>query len=243
MKKLLIIAMACYGLSARAQVRESRNFLYLYSDSTVHADDIKLRRDFSGILKVRVDSRSVPIGQIKFLSSNDGFFANTRKIENIGTGEFAERIIEGKVNVFQVRPLSNRSSIYDIHHTHETHSMPAPSWSLNRNMYYNLGYADLKRWNYTNLNKDLADNPQSMDMLHAYKKSRKTTTLLYIAGAASFVGGVFVLGMEEKRAFSNTNMTIGMSVAGLGAGLITGGYLKSVANQRKLEAAIDSYNR
>ncbi|MET4080950.1 hypothetical protein ABIB40_000895 [Pedobacter sp. UYP30] len=36
MKKLLILVMACYDLNARSQMNESKDFLYLYSDSTVY---------------------------------------------------------------------------------------------------------------------------------------------------------------------------------------------------------------
>jgi len=238
MKKLLIIAMACYGLSARAQMRESRNFLYLYSDSIIYAKDIKLRPDFSGNLRVRVDSRNVPIGQVKFLNNKDGFFANTRKMGIMRTEEFAERIIEGRINVFQERSLSYAPYVYDAHNGPETYYTPAPS--INTNMYYNKGYADLKKLNYANLKRDMADNPQSMDMLAAYKRSMITSKSLYVVGGASILAGLFALGSGD---YSSSNFTMGFGLAGLGFGLITGGYLKTFSAKQKLETAVDIYNR
>lgn len=243
MKKLLIIAMACYGLSARAQMRESRDFLYLYSDSIIYAKDIKFRPDFSGNLRVKVDSRNVPLGQVKFLNSKDGFFANTRKMGIMRTEEFAERIIEGRINVFQERSISYAPFIYNPHYAYETHYVPAPAASINSNMYYNKGYADLKRLNYNNLKRDMADNPQSMDMLYAYRRSRNATTLFYITGAASLLAGVFVSTSEGKNAYSSANFTKGLGLGALGLGLITGGYLKTFSAKQKLENAVDIYNR
>ncbi|TKC58469.1 hypothetical protein FBD94_17740 [Pedobacter hiemivivus] len=243
MKKLFIIAMACYGFSARAQLRESKDFLYLYSDSIIYARDIKIRPDFSGNLRVRVDSRNVPIAQVKFLNSKDGFFANTRKIGIIRTAGFAERIIEGRINVFQDRTLSYTPFVYDAHHTNEMHYPSGAAPSVSANLYYNTGYADLKMLNYVNLKKDMADNPQSMDMLYAYRRSMNTTKFLYIAGAASILAaGLTSMGGGES-AYSTSRFTTGVSLGALGLGLIAGGYLKSVAAKGKLETAVDIYNR
>lgn len=235
--------MACYGFSARAQVREPRNFLYLFSDSMVYARDIKLRPDFSGNLRVRADGKNVPIGQVKFLNSNDGFFANLRKMGMMRTSEFAERIIEGRINVFQESSTSYAPFYYGADHVHDTHFAPAATPSVNIDMYYNKGYADLKRLNYRNLIKDMADNSRSIDMLHAYRRSMNTTKILYIAGAASILAGGITFMNEGRRAYSTANFTMGVGLGALGLGLITGGYLKQIATRSKLETAVDLYNQ
>ncbi|MBE9597887.1 hypothetical protein [Pedobacter sp. MC2016-24] len=243
MKKLLIIAMACYGLSARAQLRESRDFLYLYSDSVIYANDIKFRPDFAGNLRVKVDSRNVPIAQVKFLNTKDGFFANTRKMGVMRTEAFAERIIAGKINVFLEKSLSYVPFIYNPHNAYELPYAAMPVTAINSNMYYNKGYSDLKKLNYTNLKRDLRDDPRSMDMLRAYRRSVNTTTLCYIAGAASLLTGLFVATSEGKNAFSDKNFIIGSSLGVLGLGLVTGGYFKTFSAKKKLENTIDIYNR
>lgn len=243
MKKLLIIAMACYGLSARAQRHESKDFLHLYSDSIIYADNIKFRPDFSGILRVKADNRNVPIGQVKFLNTKDGFFANTRKMGLMHTEGFAERIIDGRINVFLERSLTYAPFIYNPQHTHETHYVPSPPPSINSNKYYNKGYDDLKKLNYTNLKRDMADNPQAIDMLGAYRRSINTTKLFYVAGAASLVAAMFVATSEGKNAYSSANFNAGVGLGVLGLGLVTGGYFMTAPANQKLEAAIDTYNQ
>lgn len=232
--------MACYGFSARAQVRESRNFLYLYSDSVVYARDIKIRPDFSGNLRVRVDSRNVPIAQVKFLNNEVGFFANIRRMGILRRSEFAERIIEGRINVFQERSLSYAPFTHDGFHAYETNYV-APS--INVNMYYNKGYTDLKKLSYVNLKNDMADNPKSMDMLYAYKRSKNKSALLYVAGAVSILAGGIVFSGEGKNAYSMRKFYTGVGFAAVGVGLIGGGYFTSIAANGKLEAAVDLYNR
>lgn len=96
-----MIVMACYALNARSQTDESRNFIYLNSDSVIHADRIRLRPDFGGSLVLRADSRRVPLEQVKFFNNEDGFFANTRKTDLFAGNSFSERIVKGKINLYQ----------------------------------------------------------------------------------------------------------------------------------------------
>lgn len=241
MKKLLIVAMACYGLSTRAQTHESKNFLYLYSDSVIYARDIRLRPDFSGYLRLRADSKGIPIERVKFFSNEDGFFANTRKLNLIGISEFSERIVDGRINVFQERtydPVSHSSYTYDRRFRHRTE--PA----INVSMYYNKGYEDLKKLNYRNLRHDMSDSPESMDLLHSYKKSMVTTNLLYVAAATSLLSGFLNFALAgDKKQMSNSNFALSGALMGLGLGFATGGYLKHLSGNRKLENAVDAYNK
>lgn len=243
MKKLLIIALACYGLSATAQTRESRNFLYLYSDSVIYARDIKFRPDFSGYLQLRVDSRNVPTGQVKFINSRDGFFANTRKMGILRTSEFAERIIEGKINVFQERSLTHAPFVHDPYHSYDPLYMHTRGTSIDVNMYYNKGYGDLKKLNFNNLKRDMADNPQSMDMLYAYRRSMNTTKMLYTAAGVSVLTGLITFLSDGKNAFSSSNFTVGAGLTVAGLGMAAGGFLNSLSANRKLEDAVDIYNK
>ena len=101
MKKLLLMVMACYALTARSQVNESENFIRLYSDSTIHAQKIRLRPDFLGSWTLRADSKKVPLESVKFFNNEDGFYANIRKLNFFGEVAFAERIVDGKINLYQ----------------------------------------------------------------------------------------------------------------------------------------------
>jgi hypothetical protein len=254
MKKLLMVVMASYALTARAQMHESKNFLYLYSDSVIHARTIKLRPDFAGYWQLRADSRRIPTEQVKFFNNEDGFFANTRRLKLGGETSFSERIVEGRINVFQ-------EMTYDPF-LHER----GPRYRLRREpvvdfgMYYNKGFGDLKKVNYNNLRRDIADHPESIDLLNNYRKSMTTSKMLYTAAGVSIVAGLvsfLVAGSSDGLSSSfgdnkfgassmssgGANFTSSFVLLGLGAGLAIGGYYVQISGSRKLENVIDSYNR
>lgn len=252
MKKMFIIAMACYGLNAQAQTGGSKNFIYLYSDSVIYARNITLRSDPFGSWQLRADSRRVPSSQVKFFSNRDGFFANTRKLTIAGVNEFSERIAEGKINLYQ--RTSYDPLFYGHHHEYGHSRQP----DLDVRMYYNKGFGDLKKVSYNNLKSDMVDHPQSMDLLKNYKKSRNTGKLLYTAAGASIVAGLvsILVNAGGNRRLSNdtgfgkspgfvdkTNFTTGFILVGIGAGMAAGGYAISASGNRHLENAVDAYNR
>lgn len=255
MKKLLIVVMACYGLNAGAQVRQSENFIYLFSDSVIYARNIRLRPDFFNSLQLRADSRRIPLEQVKFFNNENGFFANTRRLNFGRDTEFAERIVDGRINIFQLRsydPLLDDRGYRDGRRRHEAISIE---------MYYNKGYADLKKVSYTNLKMEMAGNRQAMDLLEGYRRSIRTSRALYIAAGASLVGSLvsfLVAGntnndqffsnngfgtQNSKSNIKNPNFTASFTLLGIGAGLAIGGYTTSVSGLRRLEQAVDVYNR
>ncbi len=255
MKKLLIVVMACYGLSAGAQVRQSENFIYLYSDSVIYARNIRLRPDFFNALQLRADSRRIPLEQVKFFNNENGFFANTRRLNFGRNTEFAERIVDGKINIFQLRsydPLLGDRGYHDRGRRREAISIE---------MYYNKGYADLKKVSYRNLKMEMAGNRQAMDLLEGYRRSISTSRTLYIAAGASLVGSLvsfLIIGNTNKGQLSsnngfgkqnpvsdikNPNFTASFALMGIGAGLAIGGYTTSISGLRRLEQAVDVYNR
>lgn len=249
MKKLLIIVMACYGLNARSQVNESENFIRLYSDSTVYAQKIRLRPDFAGSWTVRADSRKVPLNQIKFFNNDDGFFANTRKLNLFDRASFAERIVAGKINLYQEVAFNTALYKMDFYRFRDRTSQP-----VGTRMYYNKGYNDLKRVNYDNLSVDMADNSKSMDLLANYRKSRRAGTVMYVSAGAAIIASVVTLfsGNDIKRtdhgfgnmpSFEGGNKMGSFLLLGLGAGLSVGGYLIQGSGARNIERAVDVYNR
>ncbi|SDJ55575.1 hypothetical protein SAMN04487898_103244 [Pedobacter sp. ok626] len=246
MKKLLIIVMACYGLNARAQVHESRKFLYLYSDSIIYAADIKLRPDFLGAMQLRADSKRVKMEQVKFFNNEDGFFANTKRLKFGSSPSFSERIVEGRINVFQ--EITYDPFFYergygrrDRRYSHRDRRLEA----INLNMYYNKGYGDLKKVNYNNLKKDMTDHAASMDLLESYNKSLRTSRLLYTAAGASIVAGMitFLTNASANGKGGTASFASSFALLGLGTGFALGGYSVSLSGNRHLENAIDEYNK
>ncbi|WP_316815409.1 hypothetical protein [Pedobacter nyackensis] len=253
MKKLIIAALACYGLSARAQMHESKNFLYLYSDSVIYAKKIMLRPDFAGYWQLRADSRRVPTEQVKFFNNEEGFFANTRKLHLGGLSSFSERIIDGRINVFQEMTydpfFDNRGPRY----------MDRRQSRVDLRMYYNKGYGNLKKVNYNNLKNDMSDHAESMDLLKGYKKSMNTSKIMYTAAAVSVIAGIVSFLAADKKVDSSFpghfgDRTSGMNTSfsdytpslimfGLGLGFTAGGYVIQTSGSRHLERAVDAYNR
>lgn len=248
MKKLLIVVMACYGLNARSQTNDTKNSLYLYSDSVVHAEKIRLRPDFAGSWALRADSRRVPINQVKFFNNEDGFFANTKKLNLFGESAFAERIIEGKINLYQ-------QVIYDdVPFRNDYYRFRArPRAVANTRMFFNKGFLDLKKVSYDNLNEAMADNPKSLDLLKAYRKSQNTGTIMYVAAGAALLGSMLSIisgdpftstsGHGGMPTYKDRNYTGSIVLLGAGLGLATGGYLIQESGKRNIERAIENYNR
>ena len=264
MKKLLMIAMACYGQAASAQGLDySKNFIYLNSDSVIYADRITLRPDLTGAAQLRADSRRVPMSQVKFFNNEDGFFANTRKQTFTGETAFAERTIEGRINLFQ--PVVYHRS-YDVYN-YGRRQRYREDWSRGQaaTLYYNKGLEDLKKVNYHNLQKDMIDNAVSMDLLDGYRKSMRASTVLYTAAGASIVAALatFVASSSGKKKdissppdwwsgtqgrpssidSSRQNFTASFILLGAGLGFAVGGFSTQLSGSRKLENALDAYNR
>ncbi|TKC04632.1 hypothetical protein FA048_19420 [Pedobacter polaris] len=241
MKKLLIFVMACYGLNARSQENESKNFLYLYSDSTIYAQKIRLRPDFNGSWTLRADSRRIPVQQVKFFNNEDGFFANTKKLQFYGETSFAERIISGKVNLYQevvYNPIAFEADYYRF--------KDRKYQSVGAKMYYNKGISDMKKINYKNLSLDMADNAQSLDLLKSYRKSKRTGIIMYVAAGAAIVAGTIKILTENNVGDANFSVNGNNSsfiLWGLGGGLVAGGYFIEKSGYRNIERAIETYNR
>lgn len=240
-----MIVMACYALNARSQTDESRNFIYLNSDSVIHADRIRLRSDFAGSWVLRADSRRVPLEQVKFFNNEDGFFANTRKTNIFSVNSFSERIVKGKINLYQ--EVAYDPVPYEFDHYRFRDRGPR---AISTRLFYNKGYSDVKKVSYASLKMDLADNPKSLDFLEGYRKSKQGGTIMYVAAGAAILAGLinFVsTGSREMNSASfertSTNGYVGSVVLlGVGGGLALGGYLMQASANRDIERAIDAYN-
>ncbi|MGX5691313.1 hypothetical protein [Arcticibacter tournemirensis] len=245
--KTLAAMYLMYISAAFGQLDESKNFLYLYSDSVIYANRINLRRDFSGSLYFTVDSKIFHPEQVKFFNNYRGFFANVKDATFNGETAFSERIRKGKLNLFEEKTFTweydDDGDVYGRRYRER------PQVSAVRN-YYNIDYGKLKKATYANLSKDLAGNPESIQLLNKYESVKKAKIGLYVGAGASLLAGLitFVSGGSKstdlQHGFNSGSkeFTGGVILLGLGTGLATGGYLLSVSEPKYLKAAIDSYN-
>lgn len=250
MKALLtsIVAYAMCSSLAYAQPDESREFIYLYSDSIIYAKHIDLERNFTGSLYLWADSKRIHPEQVKFFNNNRGFFANVKDFDLVGRTHFSERIRQGKINLYEAKTID-----WDSYDDLGGYRQPAVVESKN---YYNKGYGSLRKANYVNLSIDLADNPQSMAFLAKYRSTKRTQVAMYVAAGLSFISGFALMlseGKEEswgpnnRQDFSSKNSSFsrlvpGLVLSGVGMGLAGGGYLMGPSRTRHLKQAVDAYN-
>jgi hypothetical protein len=248
MKKLLIVVMACYGLNARSQVNESNSFIRLYSDSTIYAEKIRLRPDVLGSLVLRADSRRIPVSQVKFFSNEDGFYANTKRLNVLNQVAFAERIIDGKINLYQQVSYEPVPVEMDYYRFRDRRVQ-----TVGTRTFFNKGFSDLSKVNYANLSLAMADNAQSLDLLKSYRKSMRTGTIMYVSAGAAIIGSVVTLfsgnGFKDNDRkfgqmpeFKGGNKVGSFLLLGLGAGLGVGGFFVQTAGARNIERAVEVYN-
>ncbi len=240
-------------MNASAQVDESRNFIYLYSDSVIYAENVRLRTDFFDAFQLRADSKRIPIQQVKFFNNDEGFFANTKKLNATGQVRLSVRTEDGRINLFEERSFN---TFNNRRHTYYEGSRDR----VDIRMFYNKGYDDLKKVNYKNLKIDMADRFESLDLLEGYRKNTNTSKALYAAGTASAAAALISFLVKAKNnqkmphsdGFNGqipemnrtrTNFTASIALLGLSAGFAIGGYSVHVSGLRKLEGAVDSYNR
>ncbi len=250
--KPLLTLIAAYAICSRiayAQPDESREFLYLYSDSVIYASHIDLDRGFTGSLYLWVDSRRIHPEQVKFFNNNRGFFANVKDFDMSGETTFSERIRKGKVNLYEAKTID--WDTYD-----DIRGYPRHPPAIGKKNYYNIGYGRLKKANYVNLSIDLANNPQSMAFLQKARSVKRTQVAMYVAAGLSVLGGFIAFeaggkkasrGLDQHPAFSSNNsvssgIVPGMILSGIGLGLAAGGYLIGPSQTKYLKQAIDTYN-
>ena len=246
MNKFFLVVLACYGLNAHAQVQEPGNFIYLYSDSVIHAKTIRIRPDIYNSLQIRADSKRIPVDKVKFFQTQDGFFANTKKLNHYAMSAFTERIIEGRINLYQ--QVSYDPFLVDDGFRFRNRR---PNSVVDSRMFYNKGYEDIRKVSYANLMRDMSDRPESMQLLAGYRKSMNTTKVLYISAGASVLAGLIyavVVGSNTDRMLGTNGVkeasfAPSFALLGASAGLALGGYFAGESGKRHLEAAVDAYNK
>jgi len=256
-KKLFLFFLVCLGFGWQglyAQVTkladESRNYVYFHSDSILYAEKVRLRTNMLNNLQLRADSKRIPLQNVKFFNTDEGFFATMHRVPGLANEQFSERIIEGKINIFQERP----DEYWNYGRRYRRSRNKGDAVSMR--MYFNKGYDDLKKVNYANLSQAMADDVESINLLKGYHKNAQISKAMYIsAGAAlgaaviSFLvtsnrdNGDFDLQHRFSRKPQMPNYTASYILMGAGVGLAIGGSAIYFSNLKKLEAAVDYYNR
>lgn len=242
------------------EVDQSKNFLYFFNGTVQYAKTIDYKRPvFLGSASFRVDQDKQAVTNVKFYKNETGFFANTVNIT--GSNLFSERIRKGKINLYETAQTVYNPGTYNAG---TGMFMGGGGSSTKLKYYYNKGFEDLKRANYTNLLVDLADNPESMKHMLEYKKVKNTQTGFIVAGSGLVLVGIIKFLSSSSNETNDTSsmsssydpystnssssslssgQTTGIALTLLGAGLNWIGYFTGLKKYDHLSNAIDAYNR
>jgi len=165
---MMILGLILLSLVSFGQVDETKNYLYLYSDSVIYSKFITFESPFFSEGYFILDSNEILSKKVKFYKKENDFYAS------LNYNEFALRVCKGKINLYEIVK-------FGVNHT---------KYILN---FYNKNFEDLKDANYTNLKIDLADNKESLLYLNKFKKIRNIQTVLCLVGGASILGCITTL--------------------------------------------------
>lgn len=221
------------------QADESKNFLYLKSDSVIYGTNIYYKTRNFGSSYFLVDSVKINPINVKFYKTKSGFYGRSDNMEV--NPVFAVRVIKSKINIYKTDTLYSSYRFYP-----SATGMSSSGLVINKQHFYNKGYGDLKKMSYRNMKADLSDNPESSLHLNKCKTVRRNTTVLYSAGFALIVGGLVGLIAKTSNVPENSpepNLTGNFVAMGLGTGCCWAGYFVSLSQAKHLISAINSYNK
>ncbi len=230
-RKTQLTLLVLFNLSfLYGQVDESRNYLYLFSDSVIYGRIIQYKKQFVKPYFL-INSTKVKPDLVKFCKNETGFYANLKNLNTWSSPDFAQRIRKGKINLYESRVIY-------------TNGMPKKIYN-----YYNKGFGDLKKANYENLHIDLSDNPESEKYLDKYKSFRDGEVLSAIIGGVAVIAGFATLisktqsgddyGYGEQ---TEPDVTGSIVTIGLGTACFTVTYILNLSKPKHLKSAIDVYN-
>lgn len=230
----IVLQQSLYG-----QVDQSKNYLYLKSDSVIYGENITYNTRYFGSSYFLVDTIKINPIHVKFYQSKSGFYGRSDKMEV--NPVFAVRVIQNKINIFKI------DTIYSSYRFYPTATgMASSGLVINKQHFYNKGYSDLKKLNYRNLKVDLADNPESSLHLNKCKSVKRNTTILYSAGFALIIGGLGSLIAKTSNVPENTpepNLKGNFAAMGVGFACCWAGYFVSLSQPKHLINAVKSYNK
>jgi hypothetical protein len=229
------------------------NYLYLFTGKIISGKTIDLKQPFIGYPYLLIDDNKIDAHEVKFFSNDEGFFANTIKLQGLSTASFARRVRKGRINLYE-RTTYNATALsygyagtpgFGGHGTYGTVGGFGVGASLpHTKFYYNKGFGDLKHLDFYSLKNDMADDPLALSALNNWNQTRrKGNAFLYsslLVTGASFIA--FTTKITESEDPRVTVELVGLSLG------VSGLLIKYLAwdrsiNPRNLKKSIDMYNR
>lgn len=232
-KMILLIVLAMFTLLAHSQ---TNYFIYLFNGQKKDIKSIEYKKSFLDYDYFLIDSVKINPNTIKFYNDALGFHAYIGNIYLLDGCPFANRIIQGKINV------------YEYIETNFYSNGVGNSSSSKSILFYNRDYQDVKEVSYRNLINDLNDNSESVRILNEYHKESMNQLKCYFLGSAFVIAAIAVLSkqiqaVKSGESKSQQHYSITGSLFGGGLACIGIGVVYHFKKGDKLNLAIEAYNK
>lgn len=243
----IIFLLVCTHLIAQEKIDESKYFIHTYDGEIIYTKYIDYKTPLFKRNYFKINGEKIEERVVKFYRAENGFFGN---IKDFGGG-FAERIIKGKINLFE------HINTYTTN-VPNANGFGSPMMTTNTvvNRYYNSGYNSLKVADYENLSVELASNSKSIEILNDFHTAKKKRVMWYVIGGVATVVGILTAGKktgEYERTFNhntgwyeNTPVTeirpVNLTIGLLGFATVVGTYISSLKKKDHIKKAIMIYN-
>lgn len=229
------------------------NYLYLFTGNFIRGKTIDLMEPLFGNSYLLIDGNKFSAHEVKFFSNDEGFYANTIKLQGLSTSSFARRVRKGRINLYERTTYDATALSYGYagtpgfggHGTYGTVGGFGVGASLpHTKFYYNKGFGDIKHLDFYSLKNDMADDPLALAALNNWNQTRKKgNAFLY---SSLLVTGVSFIAFTTKITESD-DPRVTVELVGLSLG-VSGLLIKYLAwdrniNPRNLKKSVDMYNR
>ena len=156
--------------------------------------------------------------QIQSFQNRDGFFVKNELTKN--KNDFAERVLNGRVKIYQ----------YDLSGNY----IQSGQSSLRDYYAYQKYKEPLKQMIYSNMIKDLGDNPKSVKKLNKIKAAKRIAPLYYVLGGASILSAGILFNA------SNSDLSTPLFLSGVTFFAIP--WILNSKRQKHMDDAVRFYN-
>jgi len=225
------------------KLNSSGRFVYLFNDSIVFGNKIKLKTPFLSRNKFLVDDKVYFANRVKFYNADGTFNANMKKEGR--SPRFIKREFWGKINYYKHEydtPGYQTSGHFSPGYYSGGYYHPgsySPGMYIPPHhvliQYYNFGYGDIKKATYKNLLNDIGQNQNSKYYLDMYKRRNRTENIIGIAGTGLTIMSFFFI--ESNPAIGGISLLSGITLLTVDLILVS-----SLKKEKHLGEAIRIYN-
>lgn len=206
--------------------QSSNTYVALKNDVKIYGK-IEIHTPFFARSYVTVnDTIKYYVKDIGFVQTEDGYYGAL-------DGNLLERVHTGRLDLYQRREFDVMSTPHTFSTPDGSYTQWSPDFKMKLVDYYSKEGGTLREVTCSNLQKDLADNPRSMELLKEYK------TLSYVRWGIGAVGvGIVIsafIGSSKENPVKKGNLIVGAVVANLS-------WIPYLLQGQKLEDAIRIYN-